>query len=294
MTFNNSPSAEVLKVFETVPNMYLVLSRDLIILTASDLYLEATLTTREKLVGRHIFEAFPDNPDLPDADGVRNIRASLERVLATHKPDLMAVQHYDVPHPSLPGVFVERYWLPSHTPVLDERGEVSYIIQLATNITETIAANHQLRASQDREIAILAEVERQRAQLEERESLYQVFEQTPAAICLQRGPEHRYDFVNAAYQALFPDRKFENRPVAEALPETVPQGFVTLLDAVYRTGETFFGRELPVTLTPPDGGGAEHHLLQLHLPGVPGEGRNRGHCHLCLPGERAGGGPQGS
>src|SRR5690349_20964003 len=100
MQSTTTPSAEVLKVFETVPNMYLILSPDPYILTASDLYLEATQTTRENLVGRHIFEAFPDNPDIPDADGVKNIHASLKRVLATRKLDQMPVQHYDVPDPS--------------------------------------------------------------------------------------------------------------------------------------------------------------------------------------------------
>src|SRR3712207_492104 len=122
MNYTNAPPAQVLKVFETVPNMYLILSPDLYILTASDLYLEATQTTRQKLVGRHIFEAFPDNPAIPDADGVKNIHASLQRVLSTRKPDQMPVQHYDVPDPAQPGVFLERYWLPSHTPVLDEQG----------------------------------------------------------------------------------------------------------------------------------------------------------------------------
>ncbi|RKR80473.1 hypothetical protein BDD43_0589 [Mucilaginibacter gracilis] len=68
--------------------MYLVLSPDLYIITASAAYLEATQTTRENIVGKHIFEAFPDNPDLPDGDdGMHNINASLQAVLHTKKPD---------------------------------------------------------------------------------------------------------------------------------------------------------------------------------------------------------------
>lgn len=133
-------SPETLKALETAPNIYLLLSPDLYILTASDLYLEATETTREMIVGKHIFEAFPDNPELPDADGVQNINASLQEVLRTGKPHKMRIQRYDVPDIHHAGKFITRYWDPSHTPVFDENGELSYIIQLAYNVTEQVLA----------------------------------------------------------------------------------------------------------------------------------------------------------
>jgi PAS domain S-box-containing protein len=88
---------------------------------------------------------------------------------------------------------------------------------------------------------------------QERETFYQIFEQTPAAICIQRGPEHRYEYYNAAYQQFFPDRQLQGRPVAEALPETVKAGFVALLDGVYQTGQTYFGHESPLLLEQPGG-----------------------------------------
>src|SRR5438874_1477082 len=91
------PSAEVLKALETAPNIYLVLSPDLYILTASDLYLQATENKREGIAGKQIFEAFPDNPDVPDADGMHNINASLREVIRTKKPHYMPIQRYDVP-----------------------------------------------------------------------------------------------------------------------------------------------------------------------------------------------------
>ena len=87
-----------------------------------------------------------------------------------------------------------------------------------------------------------------------REVFEQVFAHTPAAICVQRGPGHRYVYVNAAYQQLFVGRTLLGRPVAEALPETVGAGFVDLLDAVYRTGETYLGHEHPLLMAVPDGG----------------------------------------
>jgi PAS domain S-box-containing protein len=147
MSATKGPSPETLSALETAPNMYLILSPELYILTASDLYLQATETTREAIVGKHIFEAFPDNPGLPDADGVQNINASLQTVLRTKEPDKMRVQRYDVPDMDNPGSFIQRYWDPSHTPVLDKEGNISYIIQLATNVTEKILSERALLKS---------------------------------------------------------------------------------------------------------------------------------------------------
>ncbi|AMR30381.1 hypothetical protein A0256_02580 [Mucilaginibacter sp. PAMC 26640] len=130
--------------------MYLVLSPDLYIITASNLYLQAVSARREDITGKHIFEAFPDNPDLPDADGVQNINASLQEVLRTRKPHFMPIQRYDVPDIANPGKFIARYWDPSHTPVLNEAGQVVYIIQLATNITDQILTKQALAQSRSR------------------------------------------------------------------------------------------------------------------------------------------------
>ncbi|WP_345072365.1 PAS domain-containing protein [Hymenobacter fastidiosus] len=88
---------------------------------------------------------------------------------------------------------------------------------------------------------------------EEGEKLRRIFAQTPAAICIQRGPEHRYEYCNPAYQQLFPDRELYDRTVAEALPETVEAGIVDLLDNVYQTGITYFGHELPLLVAQPAG-----------------------------------------
>ena len=70
-------------LFNTAPNLYLVLDPGLRIVAVNDAYCRATKTERAAVLDRGLFEVFPDNPDDPDADGVRNLRASLERVLAT-------------------------------------------------------------------------------------------------------------------------------------------------------------------------------------------------------------------
>src|SRR5436305_7941293 len=84
-------------VFAAAPDRYLLLDDELRIVAVSDEYLRATMRTHDDLLGRDVFEAFPDNPDDPDADGVANLRSSLERVRTTGQPDTMAVQKYDIP-----------------------------------------------------------------------------------------------------------------------------------------------------------------------------------------------------
>src|SRR5687767_12558904 len=86
-------------LFEGLPGLYLVLSPALEIVAVSDAYLQATMTTRAGLVGKHLFEAFPDDPNDPSADGVRNLRASLERVQRDRVADTMAVQKYSIQLP---------------------------------------------------------------------------------------------------------------------------------------------------------------------------------------------------
>jgi hypothetical protein len=97
-------------LFNALPTPHLLLSPELVIEAVSDAYLHATLTQRERLVGQYMFDAFPDNPQTPDANGMHNVRASFRQVLATGQPHQLAQQHYDVLDPERPGQFVERYW----------------------------------------------------------------------------------------------------------------------------------------------------------------------------------------
>ena len=83
-------------LFESAPGLYLVLDPAFRIVAVTDAYLDATMTKRDDILGRNIFDVFPDNPDDPEATGVANLRASLERVRDRRVPDTMAVQKYDI------------------------------------------------------------------------------------------------------------------------------------------------------------------------------------------------------
>ncbi|WP_298367796.1 ATP-binding protein [uncultured Bradyrhizobium sp.] len=177
-------------LFEAAPGLYLVLTQpDFRIVAVTDAYLRATKTERAAILGRGLFDVFPDNPDDPAADGVRNLRASLERVVQFRRPDTMSVQKYDIRKPeSEGGGFEERYWSPRNTPVFGPSGQFSYIIHRVEDVTSFIQLK-QRGAEQDKltdrlrerteqmeaEIFMRArEVEAAREQLEAEQKLRQV------------------------------------------------------------------------------------------------------------------------
>lgn len=137
-------------LFESAPGLYLVLAPDLTIAGASNKYLSATMTTREDIVGRALFDVFPDNPDDESASGTANLRASLERVLAYKRPDAMAVQKYDIRRPT--GEFEVRYWSPLNSPVMGSDGRVEWIIHQVEDVTENVVtADERDKAQADLE-----------------------------------------------------------------------------------------------------------------------------------------------
>ncbi|HEY6289896.1 MAG TPA: PAS domain-containing protein, partial [Nitrospiraceae bacterium] len=93
------PTPDFQALFESAPGLYLVLTPSLTIVAVSEAYLKATMTRREEILGRNLFDVFPDNPDDLTATGVSNLSASLKSVLLNRVPDAMAVQKYDIRRP---------------------------------------------------------------------------------------------------------------------------------------------------------------------------------------------------
>lgn len=234
-------SSPLLSVFTALPGAYLLLSPALVVEAASEAYLAATLLTREELVGRPVFDVFPDNPDAPEAHSQRNLRASFAQVLATGQPHELPCQRYDVPDPAAPGQFVERYWRPRNSAVLDEQGQAIYLIHSVVDITTQEHAEAQIRASQAREQAALAEAERQRGELE------RIFEQAPVAIAVYRGPDTIIELANPLVCELWGRRAEDiiGLSLFEALPEVAGMGYEELLAGVLATGEPHVAHEMP-------------------------------------------------
>jgi PAS domain S-box-containing protein len=102
----------------------------------------------------------------------------------------------------------------------------------------------------------------------ERAKLSAVFAQAPVGIALLEGPEHVFAMANPVYFSLLfgEPRDFVGKPVREAVPESVSQGFVALLDRVYSTGEPFVGDEMPLDLIQKDGTFQRFYLNFVYQP----------------------------
>ncbi|WP_171070365.1 PAS domain S-box protein [Methylobacterium terricola] len=149
-----------LNLFEATPNPYLLLAPDgptYTIVGVNEAYLRATMTERQAIMGRSIFEVFPDDPDTPDAYSSRDLRASLDRATQTAQPDRLPVLHYNIRRPD--GIFEERHWRPLQVPVLGPGGEVVSLIHYVEDVTESVLdarkAQTALTASEARYRAIV-------------------------------------------------------------------------------------------------------------------------------------------
>jgi len=103
------------------------------IVHANHVYTTTTAIDLGRAAGEKLFNVFPDNPGDPAADGVANLFDSFRIVAETGRPHAMAVQRYDVRGPT--GRFEERYWLPLNSPVLNENGDLAFILNRAIDVT---------------------------------------------------------------------------------------------------------------------------------------------------------------
>ncbi|QNE73509.1 SpoIIE family protein phosphatase [Streptomyces finlayi] len=127
-------------VFQALPSAVALLTRDLVYADANKAFLSMSGRTREQVIGRYLFDVFPDNPNDAAATGMRYLYASLRRVADSGEPDTMALQRYDVELPDRPGVWEERYWSPVNVPVPAPDGTVALLLHRVEEVTELIRA----------------------------------------------------------------------------------------------------------------------------------------------------------
>ncbi|UOQ52573.1 PAS domain-containing protein [Hymenobacter cellulosivorans] len=387
-----TPAVDYQKLFRSLPENLMLMTPDVTIIDNTDGHEQVSLKKREEIIGRDFFDAFPS----VDQNQGDIIFQSQDHVRRFREPHAMPVIRYDLAVPAeRGGGFEELYWQATHYPILDESGELLYILQRTQNVTEQyraeqlrLAAQKELAEAQDRTRFILEslpvliwtatpdglrdffnqrwltftgkesaealgeqwldsvhpedrptvartwhesvikgtvyqveyrlrrhdgqyrwvlvratprrnaegnitmwvgcgtdihdqkqlvqellEANEQQSALSDqayqayqlaqsqKETFHNLFEQAPALICILRGPEHLFEFVNPRYQELFRGRQLVGKTVVEALPEVVEQGFVDLLNNVYTTGETFYGDEISIMVEGPEGTAARQLFL---------------------------------
>lgn len=124
-------------LFESAPGLYLVLDLEMRIVALTDAYAGATRTRREDILGRVVYEVFPDNPNDPGHAIGQTMAASFERVLRDRTADVMPVLRYDLRQPrAAGGGFEQRHWSAVNSPILAADGSVSGFIHSLVDVTE--------------------------------------------------------------------------------------------------------------------------------------------------------------
>ncbi|MFC0250307.1 hybrid sensor histidine kinase/response regulator [Massilia consociata] len=240
-------------LFDASPNPYLVLDRQLHIVTANRAYLASTGRTLDEIAGRWAWDAFPTDPVT-----LRHMLASFDRVLQTGEPDTMALLRFDIPRAEADGGgFERRYWTITHLPVFDGAGEVELVLQHPIDVTGVERMREAAGAAGGQGTSLLAEqtglIDRARHVYETNlhlradvERLKSLFLKAPSFMAVLRGPQHVFDFVNEAMVELLGPRSFVGRPVREALAELADQRLFEVLDAVYASGKEYLAHDIPI------------------------------------------------
>ncbi len=242
------------RVLAHSPNPYVILDKSLIIRWANEAYLKATESRWSEIEGRGVFDAFPSQGESYD-----QLKSSFDRVLKKGEQDEIARIPYAIPNEV--GGFDTHVWSATHTPFLDDDGNVEYILQHTVRITaieqsgsgrDTAGIVRRAEAVQQRYLGVSKELERFRAMLE----------QAPGFVAVLSGKNHRFVMANAAYRQLIGEREVVGKTVAEALPEIVDQGFIELLDTVLSNDKPYFGQKERVLLRTGDGEELETRFLE--------------------------------
>jgi len=133
-------------IYNSIPTPCIILEPDkpaYTIAAVNSAFLVSTYRERESLLGRHFFEAFPPNADDSEL-GTQNIIKSFESVLNHKIPNLIEYHQYTV-SPEHRGDRQEQYWNIETYPLLDENGNVCYIVQSSTDVTNLFEAERKLR-----------------------------------------------------------------------------------------------------------------------------------------------------
>ncbi len=243
-------------IFETAPIGDVVLSMDFIILDVNRTFLKSAGRQWRDLVGRSIFDVFPENPGDPEDTGVAALRKSLARVVATGEPDTLALQRYPIPikNPDGTEYFEERFWSVVNTPFYDRAGNLAGISHSSMDVTDLVRMEGLPESTEpEKQLAEANMFTRTQALQqvkealeEERERLRHLFERAPGFVYFTEGEQHVVVQANEAFHELTGWREVIGKSVEEAFPDIAGQGFYELHNEVYRTGQPYVGSAIPV------------------------------------------------
>ncbi|RYZ83592.1 MAG: PAS domain-containing protein, partial [Proteobacteria bacterium] len=226
----HDPALHFEAVFNAMPGASGLLRADspeFTLLTATQEFARFANSSVDELRNLSLFQVFPENPDVPG--GLSKVRESLERAISTKQTSEIEIQRYDITDEN--DVYQQKYWKIVHSPILDERGEVSHIIHTAIDKTD-----HVLAQARDERIKSLEIAEK-------------LFAQSNVAIHIFAGSDLKITFANKQTLGMWKrDESAIGRPLLEVLPELRDQKYPKIIRNVLETGEPYIAHEAPVML----------------------------------------------
>lgn len=211
------------KIFEAMPGIRVVLQPDaprFTVVAVSNDFIQTSGLQKAEVIGKGIFELFPEGPEDEDFKGSENVRASIYHVIDNRQPFQLPLQRYDTRNAD--GVYTQRYWSIHNIPVLSEAGELLYIIHHSEDVTDKVKLEQRSEA------------------LEGIEKAYHLFMNAPVIIGIIKGDNYTIELANEGMLAVWGrTREVVGKPLFEAIPELKGQGFKELLDQVKSTGEPY-------------------------------------------------------
>jgi signal transduction histidine kinase len=219
-------------LFEATPGLRIVVLPDtpaFTVVTVSNDFLKATGFSGEQLKGKGLFTFFPGSTIDPAFAPKATVQEALVQVLKSKESHSLNRLRCDVP--AADGTFVEKYWKVHNVPVLDDAGNVNFIILTVEDISAPVVAGKREERYKN--------VQRP----------FDLFMQAPVAVCIVSGPNFIVQLANEGMlEILGRTSEMIGKPLESSLTEMRTQGLMKILNHVYATGETYHAPTFPATL----------------------------------------------
>ena len=208
-------------------------SPDFTILAVSDQFVDIALKPRKALLGQHFFDVFPGKTK-DDYSRALAFKALEEMILTKEKLEL-PIYIYDV-YSSETGKMEPLYWSNSNQPVLDEQGNVAYIINTTTNVTAQV---------------MLKEIATTSAEhlLQQQQRLHKMFMKAPIGMAMYTKDDFIIEYANEAICKMWGKGgplEVLGHSIFELLPSMLDFGYREIFEQVISSGQSYQGRESPV------------------------------------------------
>jgi PAS domain S-box-containing protein len=219
--------SELISVFNALPGIAVLLQPDsprFTIMAVTDDYVTSTMTRRKDLVGKGLFEMFPDDPRSKRSAGIQTITNSLQSVVTNKQSHVIQDLRFDI-YNDTTGEFEFRIWRIHSKPVLDAGGDVQYIIHQVEDRTSKVVIDATEQAENVRRLE------------QSEQEVRALVESAPFPIGVYVGREMRIQFANQSIIDVWgKGADIIGKTYFEVLPELENQQIFQQLEQVYDTG----------------------------------------------------------